>query len=325
MAGEQEATIYAGTNCIEVQYYFDEQTHLMDALIQNKCEYELLALIKEVALRFKLGIHIETAPLAEKGFRWRFKIALKKENKTGPLAITAAATVFVAVMASPLAAIQAIEAKKLIEQIVALPDFVEEKKRAKLQVEKRIEQLLANADNLDTSNIIKKRRSNFYELLNRYAKVNRVQLTAINESGANPILEKTIPREDFARHIVTTDVLEPETLNDIEIEVVTPVLKKSNYKWVGIYNGKPRAFTMISKEFKKLVQSGKVQFKNGTAINCQITVHKKINSEGVERITATTIDRVNHYYESDRPVETNEGKKQKKLPEPEITQLALFG
>ncbi len=80
---ELKEQIYTGSNCIEVQYYFEEETHLMDALVQNKCEYELLALIKEVAARFRLSIHIETAPLAEKGFRWRFKVALKKTIKRG--------------------------------------------------------------------------------------------------------------------------------------------------------------------------------------------------------------------------------------------------
>jgi len=321
---EQE---YTGSNCIEVQYYFEEETQLMDALVQNKCEYELLALIKEVALRFGLSIHIETAPLAAKGFRWRFKVALRKDNKTGDLAVSIATAALVAAIASPLSAQTGEEVRKLIEELIATPEFdrfTDEKTQT--LVEKRVQQMLASCTNLGASNILKKRRSNFFELLSRYPRINRVQLMAVNEAGSKTILEKTITRLQFPQQILTSDVLDPEVTDNVEIEIISPVLKKSNYKWVGIYNGKARTFTMLSKEFKKLVQSGKVQFKNGSVINCQIAVHKKINSEGAERITGITIDRVNHYYDNDKPVETNEGKKQKKQPEQgPIQQLALFG
>jgi len=323
---ELKEQIYTGSNCIEVQYYFEEETHLMDALVQNKCEYELLALIKEVAARFRLSIHIETAPLAEKGFRWRFKVALKKDNKTGPVAITIATAVLVAMIASPLTVSAGKEARQLIDELIATPDFEQfTDEKTKTLVEKRVQQMIASCNNLDASNVLKKRRSNFFELLKKYPRINRVQLTALDEQRFKITQEKTITRQQFDQQILTSDVLEPEEIDNVDIEIISPVLKKSNYKWVGVYNGKARSFTMLSKEFNKLVQSGKVEFKNGTIINCQISIHKKINSEGTERITGMTIDRVNQYFENDKPVETNEGKKQKKQPEQGPTQqLALF-
>jgi len=314
-----------GSNCIEVQYFFEEQTHLMDALVQNKCEYELLALIREVASRLRLRITIETAPLAEKGFRRRFKIALKKDHKAAAAAITIATTALAAVIAAPLAAAAGDEARKLIEQLPDTPEFSNiENKRMQLQVEKLRQQMLASCANIDTSNIIKKRRSNFFELLNRYPRISQVRFTALNELRATVTQEKLLTRQDFDTFILTTNVLEPEEIDDIDIEIISPVLKKSSYKWTGMYQGRPRSFTMQSKEFKRLVQSGKVLFKNGTSINCQLTIQKKMNNEGTERITGIFINRVNHYFENDKPVETVEGKKQKKQPEPEITQLALF-
>lgn len=318
--------IYTGSNCIEVQYYFEEETHLMDALVQNKCEYELLALIKEVASRFRLSIHIETAPLAEKGFRWRFKVALKKENKTGAVAITIATAVLVAVVASPLSASGSETARQLIDQLTVSPEFGEfTEEKNQILVEKRVQQMLSHCNNLDASNLLKKRRSNFFELLKKYPRINRVQLMAVDEQRSRISHEAIITRQQFEQQILTSDILEPEEIDDVEIEIVSPVLKKSSHKWIGVYNGKARSFTMLSKEFKKLVQSGKVQFKNGTIIKCQISIHKKINSEGTERITGMTIDRVNQYYENDKPVETNEGKKQKKPQEQgPIQQLALF-
>ncbi|MGJ7033648.1 hypothetical protein [Niabella hirudinis] len=314
-----------GSNCIEVQYFFEEETHLMDALVQNKCEYELLALVREVASRLKLRIIIETAPLAEKGFKRRFRVTLKKEHKVTAAALTIATTVLTAVIAAPLSASAGDAARRLVEVLKSVPEFNNtDNKRMQLQAEKLRLQMYTNCENLDTSTIIKKRRSNFFELLNRYPRIRQVRFTAFNELKDTITHEENLLRQDFNSFILTTNILEPEEVDDIDIEIISPVLKKSSYKWTGMYQGKPRSFTMQSKEFKKLVQSGKVQFKNGTSINCQLTLQKKMNNEGTERITGILINRVNHYFENDKPIETVEGKKQKKQPEPEITQLALF-
>ncbi|WP_018631253.1 hypothetical protein [Niabella aurantiaca] len=318
-------TLDTGSNCIEVQYFFEEESHLMDALVQNKCEYELLALIREVASRLRLRVIIETAPSAEKGFRRCFKVVLKKEHKAATAAVSVATVALVAVITAPLSASAGDAARNLIGQLLEAPEFSNTgNKRLQLQVEKLRLQMMAGCEHLDTSNIIKKRRSNFFELLNRYPRISRVRFAALDVQQAGITQEKDVPRQDFGAFVLTTNVLEPEEVDDIDIEIISPVLKKSNYKWTGMYQGRPRSFTMQSREFKKLVQSGKVQFKNGTSINCQLTIHKKMNNEGTERITGITIDRVNHYFENDKPVETVEGKRQKKQPEPEITQLALF-
>ncbi|MCF3109491.1 hypothetical protein LL912_11980 [Niabella sp. CC-SYL272] len=314
-----------GSNCIEVAYFFEEATHLMDALVQNKCEYELLALVREVASRLKLRVIIETVPLSEKGFRRRFRVTLKKETKTAAAAVTIATAALVAVVTAPLSVSAGDEARKRIEQLMDAAGFIQtDNERLRLQIEKLTLQLIASCANLDTSNVIKKRRSNFFELLTRYPKINGVCFTALEEHQAIATQEQQLLRHAFGAYILTTNVLEPEEIDDVDIEIISPVLKKSSYKWTGMYQGRPRSFNMQSKEFKKLVQSGKVQFKNGTSINCQLTIHKKMNNEGTERITGIDITRVNHYFENDKPVETVEGKKQKKQPEPEITQLALF-
>lgn len=38
--------------------------------------------------------------------------------------------------------------------------------------------------------------------------------------------------------------------------------QKGNYQWRGIYNGEALSFNMKSNEFKTLVQSGNIEFKN---------------------------------------------------------------
>jgi hypothetical protein len=64
-------------NTLELHYWFTNQSHSMDAIVQNKCERELLAIINEIARVFDVEITIETVPLAEGGIiRW-FKLLLK--------------------------------------------------------------------------------------------------------------------------------------------------------------------------------------------------------------------------------------------------------
>jgi len=94
-------------------------------------------------------------------------------------------------------------------------------------------------------------------------------------------------------------VSEPIVDENAIIEIVSPILKKGNYKWRGIYKGVPLSFNMKSNEFKTLVQTGKVEFKNGSTINCVLEINRKMNSDGEEIITGYDIISVNENSEND--------------------------
>jgi hypothetical protein len=93
---------------------------------------------------------------------------------------------------------------------------------------------------------------------------------------------------------------------------------------MGIYSGNPIPFNMKSNEFKTLIQTGKIQFKNGTSINCFIVIRKKVDNEGLEKIIGYDVLRVNNYFENDKPIETPEGKHHRQKKEAEKQQLNLF-
>lgn len=80
---------------------------------------------------------------------------------------------------------------------------------------------------------------------------------------------------------------------------------------------------MKSNEFKTLVQTGKIEFKNGSSINCLLEVRKKINNEGVEQIAGYDIVRVNNYFENDKPIETPEGKQHRQKEEANKQQVKM--
>jgi hypothetical protein len=137
--------------------------------------------------------------------------------------------------------------------------------------------------------------------------------------------EQFAARDAFPSFIVVSGQQEPVVLENVPIEIISPVLGQGNFKWKGKYLGAPISFSMKSEEFMALVQSGKVEFKNGTTINCTLQIEKRMNSEGVERITGYNILRVGSYFENGKAVETTEGKQHRQKQTAGKLQLDLFG
>jgi hypothetical protein len=81
---------------------------------------------------------------------------------------------------------------------------------------------------------------------------------------------------------------------------------------------------MKSGEFKSLIQNGKIEFKNGSSIECHLQIRRKINNEGLEINVGYDVIRVNKYFENDSPIETKEGKHYRQIKEAQKSQLKLF-
>lgn len=323
MSIENKISIFDG-NSVEVHYWFNDNTHVMDAYVQNRCEYELLGILKEISITFKIEIIVETEPLENGGLLRRFKLASKEKNKKATIKTAIVTALLTTIFVTPLSTSITKLTEKAIEKIFEDPELKDlEKQKLKLEIEKLKQETDYNIQKLDRNNVVKKKKSNFYDSLDKYQKVDKVTFI-LADNNKKPIDEKNVPRAIFKEFILVTDELEPENYDDIVIEIISPVLKKGNYKWMGIYKGEPVPFSMKSKEFKELVQKGEVQFKNGTSINCSLTIKKKIDNEGLEKITYIEVNRVNHYFENYKPIETPEGRTHRKKKEAEKQQLNLF-
>lgn len=323
MSVENKISIIDG-NAIEVHYWFRDGSHLMDAYIQNRCEYELLGILKEISNTFKFEIIVETEPFDNGGLRRWFRLASREENRKATITTALITALLTAVIITPLSTSISKLTEKVIEKIFEDPEIkVLEKEKLKLEIEKLKQETGQNIQSLENNNVVKKKRSNFYDFLEKYPKVDKVTFT-VSDNNKTTIDEKTVIRTSFKEFILVSDELEPEEYDDVVIEIISPVLKKGNYKWIGIYKGEPVPFSMNSKEFKELVQQGQVQFKNGTSINCSLTIKKKVNNEGVEKVANIEVNRVNHYFENDKPIETPEGRTHRKKKEAEKQQLKIF-
>ena len=97
-----------------------------------------------------------------------------------------------------------------------------------------------------------KHRSNFYEYISKVGKITKIKTsTMFNYTIVDEF--ETIEKKDFYKFIVSKDDLPLETIENAEIEIISPILKQGNFKWKGIYNNEQIDFSMKDKEFKKSI------------------------------------------------------------------------
>ena len=312
-------------NTIELHYWFNDDSHTMNAIVFNKCEYEFLGIVKEIAQKLKIELDVETEPLQEGGLRSWFKFSSKDKNT---LKVGVMLYLVTNVFGTPLTttieeltrmAIQSVfeseEVKLLKEQ-----KQIAELKYDIAKIEAETEKLAQSID----ENIVKKKRSNYYESLSTYNKIKKVSVSITDSTKSNSYYQKEVNKNEFSNYIMTSDDTEPDNDENAIIEIISPVLKKGKYKWTGIYNGDAITFKMKSNEFKTLVQTGQIQFKNGSSIDCHLVTNKKINAEGEVYVSSYEVVLVNNYFENDKPVETPEGRRKRQKLEAELQQLNLF-
>lgn len=318
-------------NSIELHYWFSDDSHTMNAVVFNKCECEFLGIIKELATKLKIGIEIETEPLANGGLRsW---LRIKPTQGVGATGITSKLKIaFITylcteVLLTPLTTTIQLATTYAVERFFEDPEIQElKKKKEKAELEYDIARLEVETKQLCNTideNVVKKKKSNYYEAIENYKKVENISIS-IADNRKQIIKEQKISRNAFSEYILSSDDLNPESNESAVIEIVSPVLKKGKYKWVGIYNGEVIQFRMKSNEFKTLVQTGRIEFKNGSSIICNLITNKKINSEGEVKITGYDVTLVEKYFENDKPIETLEGKRNRQKNEADKRQMKLF-
>lgn len=324
-------------NTIELHYWLKDESHTMDAFVLNKCEWELLNLFKEVASIAKVNIVIESEAITEGGIRQWFNIRISSNTKTAIVASAVTSFFTFAFTQVPQFGLDilkehlksnpeleqlAIEEKKVEIESKKLDNEIKREKLKEIR-SKNSKQFKDTLQNISSSTKIAKRTSNFYEELSKEVKVNSITIN--NYFNCKPIQQAIeIKREDFQKYILTSNLLETITDEEAIVEIVSPVLKKGNYQWKGIYNGEILNFNMKSNEFKTLVQSGKIEFKNGTCIKCVLEMPRYMNNLGEEVISSYNIIKVIGTYDDNTYNETNEGRIYRKKKEADIAQLELF-
>jgi hypothetical protein len=311
-------------NKLELHYYFDEsdRSHTMNALVRNRCEYELLQIYNELQRELGTDVKIETEAFEEGGLSelWTF-IA----DNAVPI------TLILTGLAQVLARIP-LRKTKLERQDLELS--IEERKlkiiAAKKELKDKDNQNNITIENLniliDTSPKILKHLSNYYKQLYSYPKVKKISTTKLTNDKKKAEEPIFVQRSDFDKFIVETDDLESIIDENATIEIISPVLKKGKYKWKGIYNREQAAIDFYMKDsiFKQSVIAEGIEFKNGTFIDCVLEISRKINEVGeIFNSSFSVVTVLKKHYEN-IVIETPQGKKYRQEKEAEKNQLKLF-
>ncbi len=311
-------------NRLELHYYFfSESDHAIDALVRNKCEAEMLAILLESAALLDIDAHLITEAYLEGGFRdiWKF---LGRNGQTLALLVLIAQLV---VTAAPLFDKESSDLENELNRL-----SIEEKK---LQIEKLKRELKESepseelvqkaASAVGKSLKIIKRRSNFYADLEKYRKVEKIGFVALNESYLPVSSEVVVSRSDFSRFVLSTNKLRSEEDENAVIEIISPVLKEGRYKWKGMYKEKPISFEMQDASFRDSVLLENIPFQHGTSIECVLVINRELDEVGEIKITGYAVTTVIKKVDGDVAMETLQGKKYRYAKKLAESQGELFG
>lgn len=312
---------------IELHYFFDDDSHQMDARIRNQCEGEVLRILEEISSILSINYKPQTEAYLEGGLKeiWSFY--------KNPIVVA----VFTAVLSGVLIDVISdyVTTDRELESIQkeSLRLDIQKKKLEIYKLKTEIEKGESNNTNEICENLafvlnndyrVIRARSNFYKNLSTYPKVTMISGRQLNRNNEPVSDKKIITRDQFSKFILSTDDLPKEIDEDANIEVISPVLKKGKFKWRGGYKGEAIDFYMKDKSFKDAVFQQKVSFTNGISLRCILVISKKMNEIGDIYVSSYSVATVISYNVDKTNIETSQGKKyfiNKKISE---SQLNLF-
>jgi hypothetical protein len=307
---------------IEVHYYFNDDSHSMDALVKNKCEAEFLAVAYEVASLLGFSIELSSEALREGGLidAWN---ALGSNSNQIALILSALAIIWSVVPHT--------DNELLDLQKEDLKLSIQEKKLSIEKINKELEnnnisdEVVNKLVDLSFQNYkVVTRKSNFYKNISAYKKVTEVGFSPLDERGIVVASERIVPRSSFDGFIITSSELEPLVVESARIEIVAPVLKDGRSKWKGIYHDESINISMHDAAFREKVLSKKLSFKSGDEIICVLLIHRKLNELGEVITSGYTVEVVSEHLESGVLKETLQGRAYRQERDQRDGQADLF-
>lgn len=299
----------SSANLFELHYYFNKDSHLIDASLRNRCEGEVLAILNEAASIFSIDISLYSSMPGEGGFRDFWKAIGKNSNQITILLVIV--TIILSRVPTTDPEMEALE--KEIKKLT-----IEEKKlnieKLKVELEKKTasevdREILNKAVKVIDKNLkVVKRRSNLYSLLSNEKTIDKVGFTlSDSDSGEYFIDERQISRESFTKFIIQSDVLRADVDENAVIEIISPVLKEGRFKWKGVYDESVISFGMNDADFKEDVLLENVAFKHGSSIRCVLRKSREIDEVGDIKITGYSVTTVIEVIEGEDVHKTKQG------------------
>ncbi|CVK15502.1 hypothetical protein Ga0061079_10248 [Apibacter mensalis] len=310
---------------LELHYFFNDNSHSMDAIIYNKNIAEILKVIGIIADSFKIEVNIEIEPVEEGGLISWLKIITKspKENSVlSAIIITLATSYFVNTPSEMILKIfdhyitselyqEEVKNKKLDNETKQINNEIKklELEELKFKIENKRIELLQKNDTLKENIDVKNSVSNFYKNSDKYNKIDKIGFQIYNFKKEARTEEFIVDKSLFKNYIVTNEKLEPLIENNVIIEIVSPVLKKgANYTWKVLINGNRANVRMESNKFKSLIQAGTIEFKNGSKVICELETKRRYDAKGEIKVSSYNILTVYKYIIDSKIIDIEEEK-----------------
>ncbi len=254
---------------IEIHYYFNDNSHKMDAFVRNKAEKDLLDALLRVGDLYDVELSIETEAFEEGGLK-EFLISSFVGTALYLQPTINDTFTYYLTKDDDIHELQKEKLKKEIESI-SLDNEVKQLKIEKILEDKKL----------------KRHTSNFYKKLKDYPKIEKIGFKSLT----NQKIEYSIDKKDFKKFILLDEVDIMEDDNAV-IEIISPILTEGKFKWRGIYKGSAIIFSMGDSGFKEEVIKGKQSFISGTMIFCNLQIKIIYDEFGEEKRKSFSVKQV---------------------------------
>lgn len=309
-------------NKLELCYSFNDKSNYIDAVVKHRCEKEILSLVRSLAEMLDVKMIVYNEPAQKSGgFKEIWGVA--GENVRS---ISVVLNIIMQVFTRPSLSVGG---QPIVERTMR-----DEEKMQRLLAGFRRELKLKPAgvvipkeliELLNTLPRFSKYKSNFYEALRGYPKVTKLSVRELNESNHSRSGSLEVRREQFDFFILRSDELPPIKDNKASIEIISPVLKDSKYRWKGIYNkgGDTIDFYMHDDDFKKQMFDEKISFVSGMCIDCVLEINRRLSELGEVLNVCYTVSTVIRTRFDKMEIVTPQGKRHLRKLEAEKKQLTL--
>lgn len=311
-------------NQIEFHYIFSDDTeHSLDAYTRNACEKEFLNFMKTISSELGISVEINAEPKKEGSLIDWYSIF----SKANEINIPAYASLVISIFAIIFSAKTKDEKRgQKLDNLIKQTDLIQKIEELKKQGLKIPLDAQKYIDKICNSRKLDKQKSNFFKKLSNQKNIKKIEISGTNKELVEKRLSFEIPRSDFEDYYLDSDDLKSIIDNKAEIEVISPVLKNGNYTWRGIYikENLSHEYTMKDMDFKKKVIEESLSFQNGTRLECELEICRKLDDNGDEFNSGYKINKVFNQYVGDAVTEMPSGKKRRQKAEMEKNQPSLF-
>ncbi len=249
---------------LSIHYYFNDNSHSMDAFRHNAMEKNILDIIKEISNVLKIEIEIQTEAREEGGVIDNL-ITITSNPKEY-------IEIIISVMSGIYGVYKILEQKRKADGALLENRLKEENIKGEKLNNQITEQQLKKVIQ-DTT--IKQKRSAFYKNAESYDKITQISYQC------DSVEEIIVERKSFKDFIIENKTEKYED-DEARITIISPILIKSKSDWKGIYKSNNINFKVKDNDFitKVINRDDGYSFVNGTFITAKLTITRDFDDDG---------------------------------------------